>query len=127
MIERSKDYRRIKRLRGDLIVSGDFYYLIENDGEKDLGVWTFHPHQNGLMGHVNFLEGFRGRIATQSAKDAFQWIYDHTAFTIIYAVIPNEKKRVQMFACAIGFKFHSSDENNRGYILGRPIDMKVAV
>ena len=57
MIERSQDYRRIKRLSDwdDLIISDDCFYLIEDNGEKDLGIWIFHPHEDGLMCHVNFL------------------------------------------------------------------------
>ena len=84
MIERSRDYRRIKHMGAwdNLIISDDCYYLIESDGEKDLGIWLFHPHEDGLMVHVNFLKEYRGRTATQSAKDAFRWVLKNSNILI---------------------------------------------
>ena len=129
MIERSKDFRRIKRIGcwDDLFITDDCHYLIENDGEKDLGVFLYHPCDDGIMAHINFQEGSRGSIAAESARNSFAWIFDNTSFNIIYALIPEEKKRVHMFACSVGFKFISCGDDGRRYSLERPIDMKVAV
>ena len=129
MIEHCRDFRRVKRIFDhNIYIASDGYYLMEVQEGKDLGVCFFHPHKDGLMMHVNYTEGCRGKDAAQSMKNAFKWIFNNTSCNVIYADIPAGKKNVHMFACGIGFEFDLCENDNRCYILKRfDIDMKMAV
>ena len=120
MIEHSRDFRRIKKLCADdwkIDISQDIYYLIEVKDGEDLGVWMFHPFEDGLMIHANFSEKCRGKAAADSARNAFNWIFEHTGVNIIYAGIHNDKRHVQMLACAVGFAIFQRTDSYRLYTL----------
>ncbi len=121
MIEHCTDFRRIKHLCDwPICLSPDYYYLIEVQDGKDVGVWLFHPYKNEMIVHVEFLKGYRGPIAAKSGRKAFEWLFNHNSVNIIYAAIPLIKKEVQMLASVVGFKFNYCDEKFRWYGLSRP-------
>lgn len=119
MIEHSRDFRRIKKVwPHDITIGSDCFYLLEVEDE-DLGAWFFHPHEDGLVVHVNLNEKCRGRKAVISAKNAFDWIFSNTEADAIYAAIPRDRKNVCMFACAIRMKFILLQNDKRCYKIER--------
>lgn len=117
-MEHSRDFRRIRKLYPhDMDISQDSYYLIERMNGEDQGVWFFHPYDDGMMIHANFKESFRGKLAADSARNAFKWIFEHTATNVIYANINNTKRHVQMLACAVGFSLCYKADTDRLYRL----------
>lgn len=121
MIEHSGDFRRVKRICDyPISISREVIYLIEVVDGQDLGVWLFHPYKDGLSVHVTLGAENRGKKAANSARDAFEWIFNHCQVNIIYAVIPPEKKNVRTLAQVVGFEFTGDDEHgNRVYTLER--------
>jgi len=121
MIEKSKDFRRIKNVfDGPINIGG--HYLIETEDGKDLGAWGFYPIDDGLEVHVTLSPECRGRKAAQSARNAFNWIWKNTDSSVIYAAIPFDKKPVMMLANLVGFNFIFSNEQNRCYKLERSVN-----
>lgn len=123
MIERCTDYRRIQRFPDWRInISSDVYYLMETDGDKDLGVWTFHPwgssHKFGLLIHASLGSGCKGKDAKASARSAFYWIFTNTDCREIWAAIPNDKRPAQFMASWAGMKYQYKDDNKRYYRIG---------
>ncbi len=89
MIQRTFDYRKIKRLLSiPPIISSDIIYLIDND----IGVWSFNEYLDGLMVHQNVSIACRGKIAVNSGKKAIEWIFKNTDKKVIYAKINKEKR-----------------------------------
>lgn len=124
MIEHSTDYRRIKRAWGsDILVWSECFYLIETDGQ-DLGAWLFHPYLDGLKVHVHMDERCRGRHAAESATNAFNWVFENTGVSIIYAGIPTAKKKVCTLAAHIGMQFIFCENGNRCYEFKRPANIE---
>lgn len=117
MIEHSRNFRRIKKL-WDLVISISIkdYYLIETEDGRDLGVWYFHPCEDGMMIHANML--VKGKRAAKSARNAINWIFEHTSSKVIYADIPNNKRHAQMMASVVGFElFYCGLNKSKGYRL----------
>ncbi len=114
MIERSSDYRRIKRFTEDYVISHEVLYLMERD-ETDLGVWTIHAWKDGAMMHANMGEGCRGKRARDSARDALRWVGENTDFTRVY--VKTGVKAAQAMAAAVGFEFLYPDGNERVYAI----------
>ena len=111
MIERTEDYRRAKRfISWPLVISNSFYYLMEIEGIEDIGVWTLHPHKDGVMVHADMGQNCRGRKAVESLKAAFKWIWDNTPFKSIYAGIPADNKP----ACQVASKAGMGYAGNSG-------------
>lgn len=128
MIVPSRNFRRIKKVWDhDIATWPECYYLLEVKDGRDFGVWFFHPHENGLVVHVNLNEECRGRQAAESARNAFYWIFDNTAVKVIYAAIPEDRKKVHMLAVAVGFEFVFCIDGDRCYKLERSTEMKIAV
>lgn len=120
MIERSMDYRRIKRLSDwDLVISQEVYYLIEAVNGKDAGVWAFIPCNGGFQVHVNMGAGCRGSTAASSARDAFAWLFDNTGCQMIFADIPSHLRHVHIMASHIGMTFDEVDCELRCFTMMR--------
>lgn len=118
MIERTMDYRRANRFIGwPLIISSTCYYLMETNGKEDLGLWAFHPHEDGLMIHADMGPKCRGRKAIDSAKEAFKWIWRNTPFRTIYAGIPFENKPACRIASWAGMRYAGFSETLRYFEL----------
>lgn len=103
MIERCEDYRRLNRLMERVMISHDVFYLVERDGNEDIGVWCLHEWQDGLLMHADMGEKCRGKAARDSGRNALRWIAENTGFSKIYA--HTEVKAAQMMAVLIGLKF----------------------
>lgn len=114
MIERTKNYRRIKGLapKWDLVVSDKVYYLVEVKNGEDVGAVCFHPcEKDGLMVHIVFSKQHRGKLASKSIKAAFQWLFDNTKHDNIVALIPTDFRRVHFLARNVGMNSDGIEEN----------------
>jgi len=117
MIERTQDYRRIKRFpEWPLVVDSEIFYLMETKDGKDMGVWAFHQWWDGLLIHASLGPECRGRDAVNSAKEAFRWIFENTGYKKIYAEISNEKRPAQFVASWAGMDYIYSNQNKRYYL-----------
>ena len=131
MIQHSRDFRRIKRIC-DYPINADHnvYYLLETVNGKDMGCWLFNPFLDGYAIHATLSEECRGRAAVGSAREAIEWIFDHTSTATIYAAIPPEKRNVCALAVVVGFQFTGIEtfEGNpyRVYRLERIAEMERA-
>lgn len=120
MIERTSDYRRVSRLtKWWPVITNKIIYLIETDGERDYGVWSFHEHMDkDVMIHADMTKSCRGRKAVESAKNAFKWIFENTLFQTIHAKI-STTTNMERGACLVakwsGMKFVCFDNNKRHY------------
>lgn len=106
MIERTFDYRRVKRLVDwPLTISSKVIYLIETGSIKgvDLGVWTFFEDSGGYEIHADMK--IKGKKAIESAKRAFDWIFNNTKAEFIKTEIPKDRQDVCQMA------FHSGMES----------------
>jgi len=116
LIERSFDYRRINRLVvWPLIISSRIIYLIESNGSGDIGLWTFHNYEDGLMIHADMTLDCRGQRAVESAKNSFKWIFDNSEIKKIYARISVENRAASFIAISSGMKFFYCDKHFRFY------------
>ena len=112
MIERATSYRRVKALAPDwdLIVSDKVYYLVEMEGDEDIGVIAFHPCDvNSLMMHVELGEKCRGKRAVQAYKNAFDWMFANTDVEKLIGRIPKEYKHARVMARHVGAMFDEID------------------
>jgi len=113
MIERTFDYRIVKKIAGEVpVISSQWIYLIDEDRES---VWAFEKYLDGLMIHVSALKIARGKKTVQSAKLVFKWLEDKD-FKNIYACIARELKHVCNFSIAIGMRFTHSETRKIGTI-----------
>jgi len=123
MIERSLNYRRIKKLIDwPLIVSSKIIYLIESDKSGDKGVWSFFKNNdgsNGYMIHADMGKNCRGKRAIQSARIAFKWIFDNTGADFIKAEISRERIDVCSMAYHAGMKSFGLKNNLRHFKITR--------
>jgi len=121
MIERTFDYRRVRRLAGwPLVISAKVIYLIETDGKHDLGLWTLHKYKYGYRIHADMGPKCRGRKAVESAKAAFKWIYNNTVKKYIYAGIPVDNKAAHRIATHAGMRFTGENKNERFFEMVMP-------
>jgi len=112
LIERTKDYRIVKKIASwNPIISSEIIYLLDND----INLWTFHEYLDGMMIHANMSIKCRGKLAVESAKRAFKWIFENTTTEIIYAGIPDDRKKVCYMAVRFGMEFTHKNENKRYY------------
>lgn len=110
----TNDYRLVKKLLGrDPLISPKFVYLV--DGQ---GIWTLHDHQDGLMIHADMPPGQRGEKARESAREAFEWVFDNTPAKAIYAEIPKSNRPACFMAAWAGMKFTHENEDLRCYRYG---------
>jgi len=120
MIERTFDYRRISRLTPWWpVISKKIIYLIETDGQRDYGVWSFREHfDESVIIHANLSKACRGQKAIESGKNAFKWIFDNTEFKTIHAEVSMETKdkkgiAVCLMARKAGMLFTHFQNNKR--------------
>lgn len=120
MIERSQDYRRIKRLTDEkLIVSREVYYLIVVASGVDVGVMLFHPYKNALLMHVDMTLACRGRLAANAYVEAMVWVFENTDAHVIYGEIPEENRPAQLMARKTGASFNGIEDGLRLYSIRR--------
>ena len=116
MIERSTEYRRIKRLTDwDLVVSDQIFYLVVvDDSDLDVGIICFHPvpYETGLLMHAALGEKCRGARAAQAYNDAFDWIFSHTDETILRGRIPDHYRHAHVMAVHCGGRFEEIDRDS---------------
>ena len=107
MIERTEDYRIVNRLAGKwrVVVSSEFFYLLETNGKEALGLWTLHKHRDGVMIHSDMGPKCRGRKAIDSFKSAVKWIFNNTDFRKIYAGIPKGNRPACRMASLAGMRY----------------------
>lgn len=67
-------------------MSTKIIYLLD-----DGNLWTFHEDEDGVRIHANMVDMF-GKQAVSSAKRAFEWIFTHTDYSVIYARIPIDNR-----------------------------------
>lgn len=82
----------------------DWTYLLENDPDP-VGFWAFQPEIGALRIHAHFLPEYRGRKAAESARRAFNWIFENTLQEKIVARIPESSKRASVIARWSGMRF----------------------
>ena len=116
MIERTHEYRRIKRLAPswELVVSDQIFYLVVvDDSGVDVGIICFHPvpYETGLLMHVDLGKTCRGRCAAQAYRDAFSWIFSNTDETILRGRIPSTQQPAHVMAVHCGGRFDEIDED----------------
>ncbi len=112
MIERTFDYRKVKKVAPWApIISSEMIYLL--DDADDL--WTLHEYKDGVMIHADMSGKRRGKAARESAKRAFDWIFENTEAEIIYAEIPKDRKKVCYMATWSGMNFTHETETKRCY------------
>jgi len=113
MIERTFDYRVVKKIAGKVpVISSKMIYLIDEERQV---VWAFEEYLDGLMIHVSVLKSGRGKKAVDATKMAFKWLQDN-GFKNIYACIAQKLKDVCHFAIAIGMKFTHNETRKIGII-----------
>lgn len=126
MIEHSRDFRRINKAAEGAFpvhISPELTYLLEVHDSKDLGVWFFHPFEDGLNVHVNLSKHCRGPAAAASARNAFKWVFANTKINVIYAVIPVENQNARVLAYITGFRhIFSVDDGYKYYKLERGLN-----
>lgn len=112
MIERTKEYRRIKVLAPDwdLVVSDKVYYLAEMNGHEDIGVICFHPcEETGLLMHVEMGWKCRGSRAGEAYNNAFKWMFENTDHETLLGRIPKDYVGARVMAHNIGGHFDGID------------------
>lgn len=112
MIERTFDYRIVKKMVGwNVTVSQEVFYLIYDQ----IGLFTLHKHQDGLMIHADMSDKCRGTRAIKGIKEVFHWIGENTGVENIYAEIPEDNKASWYMACVCGMEFTHLLNNFRCY------------
>ena len=60
----------------------------------------------------------RGTAAVESAKQAFQWVFNNTTHKNIFAVIPEDNRAAQLVANWSGMQCKRIDDGNKIYQIG---------
>lgn len=128
-LERTQDYRRVKRVADanpmkdrdewNLVISSRYIYLIENDGENDLGAWCFEPHEDRYLMHAAMGPDCRGRKAIDSGLDAIGWMFENSDIDAILAPVPKRLRHAQIIPQRAGLKVYDEDDSIRTYIMTR--------
>lgn len=112
MIERTKSYRRIKKLapEWELVVSDEIYYLVETQDGEDIGAICFHPcDEDGLLMHVSLGNDCRGARAGEAYFNAFKWMFDNTECEKLIGRIPKEYRGARVMARNVNGQFNGID------------------
>ena len=117
MIERTYDYREIKKVAPwDVVISVKIIYLID----RGSGLWVFHKHKDGMICHVEMDKNCRGSEAVEKCKEALQWVFNEfKKINTVYAEIPKENKPACHNVVRVGFYFTHEEENIRHYEVKR--------
>lgn len=100
MIERTFDYRKIKRLAGGFpVVSSECIYLVDNEKY----VWGLSPFKGDYLISIHD-NGPTGKEFIKSARKMFEWIFEHTDAMAIYGQIHKDNKPVRFIASHCGMK-----------------------
>lgn len=93
--------------------ANEYCYFIEakQDGET-IGLFFFH-HRNHIMVdvHVTILKKYRGKLAVEAAKMAFNFMFD-LGYMKIQAYIPSFNKPCYFFAKMCGLKDEGISRNS---------------
>jgi len=131
MIERTKDYRRIKGLapKWDLVVSDEVYYLVEMENGEDIGAIVFHPtDEPGMLMHVALGPECRGARAGEAYRNAFEWMFTNTDCEKLLGRIPETYQHARVMAQNIGGEFTGIDNDNlRCYSIEKKSYQKAAI
>ena len=120
MIERTFDDRRVSRLTPWWPVpSKKIIYLLETDGQRDYGVWSFREYfDESVLIHADLTKACRGQKAVDSARNSFNWIFENSGFKTIHAKISTKVKEHKA-ACLVakwsGMAFTHFQNNERYY------------
>jgi len=111
-LDRSYDYEKIERLLNcPAVIFETFIYLIDGDN-----LWSFHPDDlsttcmDKLRIHAN-LHTFKGKQSQKSMKESFDWIFNHTDTSKIYARVPKDN-RSACFLARQTMNFIKADERH---------------
>lgn len=116
MIERTFDYRQIKRhVWWQPVISREVIYLVD-DG---FGLWALHEHLDGLMIHVEMAVHCRGKSAVEKGRQALKWVFDNTDVKTIYARIPAENRPACHNAVYAGMIFTHEKDDERFYEIAK--------
>lgn len=128
-LERTKDYRRVKNITDQnpideqvewqLVISSRYIYLVENDGEKDVGVWCFEPYEGRYLMHTAMTKDCRGKKAIDSGLNAIGWLFENSEVDAILAPVPKRLRHAQIIPRRGGLKVHHEDDRIRTYIMTR--------
>lgn len=128
-LERTQDYRRVKRVTDanpmqdrdewNLVISSRYIYLVENDGEKDVGVWCFEPHEDVYLMHTAMTKDCRGKKAIDSGLNAIGWLFENSEVDAILAPVPKRLRHAQIIPRRAGLKVYDDDGRIRTYIMTR--------
>jgi hypothetical protein len=132
MIERTEDYRRVKRITAanpmsedspwELIISNDLFYLIEVQDGQDVGVWCFEPDPDlGYLMHTAMTPACRGRNAIKSGLNAIGWLYDNTDAEQIIAPVPVHLRHAQLIPRNAGLEYMGGNEKVKYYKMTRDL------
>jgi hypothetical protein len=124
MIEQSLDYRRINRLAtwAPLFISNEWKYLVERQGDLDVGLWGFQKDRDGYRVHAGMGADCMGKKAIQSLKGAIAWIFKNTEAKAVYAVIPEDNKPASIVAIQAGLWYTKTEGNYRFYEVTKWVD-----
>ena len=92
------------------VISSKIIYLVDDD----IGLWTLRPYLDGLMIHVDMKPWAFGKIALESNRQAFKWLFEN-GFKYIYAKIEKQKRQVCHFAIVCGMKYTHTENGKRFY------------
>lgn len=137
MIERTEDYRRVKRITAanpmsedrpwHLTISSDLFYLIEVQDGQDVGVWCFEPDPDlGYLMHTAMTPACRGKAAVASGLDAIRWLYENTDATQIIAPVPVRLRHAQLIPRAAGLEYVGENEKMKYYKMTRDLFAEIA-
>lgn len=132
MIERTQDYRRVKRITAanpmsednpwQLTISIDFIYLIEVQGGEDVGVWCFEPDDEcGYLMHTAMTPACRGKDAIKSGLDAIGWLYANTDADQIIAPVPARLRHAQLIPRNAGLEYMGAEGGIKFYKMTRDL------
>ena len=116
MIQHCVDYQRIKALYPKgmrMVESNKILYLIEKEGDNDLGLWALYRYKDGVVIHAQMGIKCRGKKALDSMKNAFKWVFSALKIDRIYAEIPKENKHACVMAVNSGMEFMNAENDNR--------------
>jgi hypothetical protein len=113
MIERTYDYRKVKKLIPDdesFAVSSDIIYLVDGDN-----IWVIEPDEDLPQIHVNMSEDCRGKEAVKKCKQVIKWVFKNTSIDTLYGVIDKTNKAACHNAIHVGMAFSHETRTKRIY------------
>lgn len=107
MIERTFDYRIVKRITGiNPVISSKYIYLIDGDY-----LWYLKPFKDGLLLSRCDATPCKGKEGKRSGKEVFTWVFENTDCKIIYGQIDKTNKPARYMASLVGMKKLFTEDN----------------